>query len=103
MRDEGVHLTLHVFLVWLFPLIVPPPPLPPSSSRHPWGKVWPRAPSLTMTPPPSSPPSAAHLHPPEKAQYLCACMSIFFFKVKCIIVRGINANPPVVLLRRVSP
>jgi len=68
MLDEGVHLTLHVFLVWLFPLIPPPPP----SLHHPRGKGWPHAPPLKMT-----------LHPPQCTftllkwfVYVCMCSCV---------------------------
>lgn len=69
MPDEGVHLTLHVFLVWLFP------PCPSSSSPHiiPGARSGPvhlhlKWPS-TFQPPLQSAPS-----PSPNALCLCVCV-----------------------------
>lgn len=68
MLDEGAHLTLHVFLVWLFPLVPPSSPSP----HHPWGEVWPCVPPLRMTLHlPVLP--AVHLHPPQRV-FVCICV-----------------------------
>ena len=93
VRDEGVHLTLHVFSTWLFPLIPPSAPFPTIPGARS-GPVY-----LHLKWPPtfqSSLQSTFTLPKCSLSLFVCVCVRerAFVFKVKCIIVVRINDNPP---------